>query len=41
MQKLLYEYCDILQWKIYFDMLVESVGFEPEILWILVCSADL
>jgi hypothetical protein len=23
------EYCDILYWKIYFDVLVERVGFEP------------
>jgi hypothetical protein len=34
-------YCDILHWKIYFDMLVEMVGFEPHILWLLVCSANL
>jgi hypothetical protein len=26
--------------EIYFDMLVERVGFEPGILWILVCSAN-
>jgi hypothetical protein len=31
----------ILHWKIYFNILVEAVGFEPEILWILVCSANL
>jgi hypothetical protein len=42
MQKLsIYEYCDILNWKIYFDMAVERVGFEPGMLWVLVCSANL
>jgi hypothetical protein len=40
-----------INWKMYFDMLVEMVGFEPGILemvgfepgilWILVCSVNL
>jgi hypothetical protein len=34
-------YINIVYWKMYFDMLVEMVGFEPGILWVLVCSVNL